>query len=260
MRGVLIVLEIENRILINRYDQQKFPFEEIFSDHCGAIFGTTEVEKLHQYIPDDLKPGRILQVGEDQATYGHNLLYQIDPAYQNKAKVPKKVCDRGFIKLYQQFITFLEANIFGENLVYQKLPTLRIHLPHNLSVGEYHRDRNYNHPLEEINIWVPITKAKGTATIQMESAYKLQDFHPVEAEYGEYVIFDSALMHGNEVNIEDYTRVSFDFRVIPLSKYRGTDSASINQNMKFHIGDYYSFNGSTVPNSIEEKLNSSIFI
>lgn len=236
------MLAVTNQITINRYDVEQFNFYGIFSQHCRDKFGTPIVDKLHDYIPNHLKPNRVLKVGEDQSTYAHGILYQIDPAYQIKAKTPQQVENRGFIELYQEFVKFLEREVFHEQLVYQTLPTLRIHFPNNLSVGEYHRDRNYNHPLEEVNIWVPLTQATGTATIQMESSYDAKDFRPVEAEYGQYVIFDSGLMHGNEVNVEGYSRVSFDFRVIPISMYKEQSGASINQKMRFQIGDYYSFN------------------
>lgn len=235
------MLELDNKIIISKYEANVFCFYEIFAEHCLAELNCADPHRLHEYIPNDLKPNKILLVGEDQATYAHSVLYKIDPGYQKNQEVNKNVKDRNFIKTYESFIGFLEANVFGEKLVYQKLPTLRIHLPNNLSVGEYHRDRDYNHPLEEVNIWVPITKAKGTATIHMESSYDAGDFYPIEVEYGQYLIFDSALKHGNEVNIEGYTRISFDFRVIPLSKYKDSDLSSINQKMKFTVGDYYSY-------------------
>ncbi len=235
------MLAIENQICIRSYDSQKFAFYEMFSEHCLEKINCQAPHQLHEYIPDKLKPNKLLKVGEDQATYAHSLLYQIDPRYQKNPDLKNQVKDRGFIKIYQDFISFLEESFFGEKLVYQKLPTLRIHLPNNLSVGEYHRDSDYNHPMEEINIWIPITTAKKTATIHMESSFDREDFHPIELEYGQYLIFDSALKHGNEVNTEGYTRVSFDFRVIPLSKYKQHEGVSINQNMKFSIGDYYDF-------------------
>ncbi|MCC5603684.1 hypothetical protein [Nostoc favosum] len=234
-------MNIENQIIIGKYDTNIFPFAEIFAEHCSETLNCSEHYKLHEYIADNLKPNKILRVGEDQATYAHSVLYKIDPRYQKDPEIKSKVKDRAFIKTYERFIGFLEASVFFEKLVYQKLPTLRIHLPNNLSVGEYHRDRDYNHPIEEINIWVPVTKAKGSATIQMESSYDAGDFHPIEVEYGEYLIFDSGLKHGNEVNIEGYTRISFDFRVIPISNYKVSDLSSINQKMKFAVGDYYSY-------------------
>lgn len=235
------MLAIENKICIRNFDSQKFSFYEIFSEHCLEIMDCPSPHLIHEYIPDELKPDKILKVGEDQATYAHSLLYQIDPRYQKNHVLKNQVKDRGFIQIYRDFINFLEESIFHEKLVYQKLPTLRIHLPDNLSVGAYHRDSDYNHPREEINVWVPITTAQRTATIHMESSFDKEDYHPIELEYGQYLIFDSALKHGNEVNVEGYTRVSFDFRVIPLSNYKNHEETSINQKMKFSLGDYYEF-------------------
>ena len=46
-------------------------------------------------------------------------------------------------------------------------------------------------------------------------------------------------MHGNKQNTTQNTRVSVDFRVIPLSKYNEEDGSAIYTKMKFQIGDYY---------------------
>ena len=57
------------------------------------------------------------------------------------------------------------------------------------------------------------------------------------------LIFDSGLKHGNKINLENKTRLSFDFRVIPLSKWNPSKnskiSKSLNQKLKFSLGDYY---------------------
>ena len=66
----------------------------------------------------------------------------------------------GSVKLLANELTtfttknFQQQNIVGTKLIYQRKPTLRIHLPENKSVGGFHRDRDYNHPIEEINIWL----------------------------------------------------------------------------------------------------------
>jgi hypothetical protein len=45
--------------------------------------------------------------------------------------------------------------------------------------------------------------------------------------------------HGNVVNDTESTRVSFDFRVIPLSRYRTNDLKTINTGMRLVIGEYF---------------------
>jgi hypothetical protein len=230
--------DIQNQILIKNYDQRAFPFHKLFSDFCSELFGSGELEQFHQFIPN---PPELVRVGSDQNTFGHDVLYKIDPRFRPTGlTLQYKVRDRGFIATYQQFIAFLESEIFSERLAFQTLPTLRIQLPNNLSVGAYHRDRDYNHPIEEVNLWVPVTRAVGTATIQIEPIYGRGNHRPVEAALGQFVIFDSALEHGNEINREGYTRVSFDFRVIPLSRYQESAKTSFNEQRKFRIGDYYS--------------------
>ena len=121
--------------------------------------------------------------------------------------------------------------------MFQRKPTLRIHLPNNKAVGEFHKDREYNHPIEEINIWVPITSAFNTNTLWLESAFDKEDYSPMNMNFGQGLIFDSGLSHGSVVNVENLTRLSFDFRIIPLSKWKVIKSrkpkSSIDQNIKF---------------------------
>ncbi len=57
--------------------------------------------------------------------------------------------------------------------------------------------------------------------------------------YGEFLIFDSALMHGNVKNIENRTRISFDFRVIPKRLFTRSQKTSLNQKIKFDLDHYY---------------------
>lgn len=54
------------------------------------------------------------------------------------------------------------------------------------------------------------------------------------------VIFDGSFMHGNVINETEFTRVSFDFRVVPLSQYKWNDSKSVNEGRKLDIGEYFS--------------------
>ena len=62
----------------------------------------------------------------------------------------------------------------------------------------------------------------------------------MRAEYGECVEWNaSKLTHGNKQNLTSLTRVSFDFRVIPISRYRESDHLTINTKIPFGIGGYY---------------------
>ena len=65
-------------------------------------------------------------------------------------------------------------------------------------------------------------------------------YTPLELEYGEAALLDTRNMqHGNMINKEKYARVSFDGRVIPLSKYRPSHKESIAYGLQFKRGSYY---------------------
>lgn len=221
------------------FNTEKFPFKRIVLDHINNHTSCTILENLHQYISC---PNRILSVCNDQNTEAHDLLYKLDLSYskQNSVSFDKKKVGV-FLQTYYNFIEYLESDVFHQKLIYQKLPTLRVHFPNNLSVGEYHRDSDYNHPKEEINIWLPLTSAYNTATLNIEKTYLSENYFPVELEYGQFFIFNSKLKHGNEINQENYTRISFDFRVIPKSQFKKEfeNQKSISQKLKFGIDGYY---------------------
>ena len=222
---------------IKSFDTNKFPFINFFKDHLKKI-NVKNLENLHNEISEDYLNSEIVSVENDQYQKIYSYLYTIDPYYSLKDKNEPGE----FIKCYKNFVNFLSKDLFNEKLIYQSKPTLRVHYPNNLAVGGFHRDSDYNHPLEEINIWVPITTAMDTASIWIESSYDKKDFSPNNLKFGECLIFDSSLMHGNKENKEKYTRISFDFRVIPISKWNNEaeEKASLANQIKFKIGDYYS--------------------
>ena len=181
----------------------------------------------------------VVTMEEDQSLPIYEILYNMWDSYDFINKSPSD----HFLSIYEQFIHYLSDEIFNEKLVYQKKPTFRVHFPGNKAVGEFHRDRDYNHPVEEINIWIPITSAFNTNTIWIESEFDKEDYSPENLIEGEGLIFDSALKHGNKINKENSTRLSFDFRVIPKSKWSAKklhkEKSSVKQNLEFKIDGYY---------------------
>jgi len=214
----------KNSATIHRYDTREFPFHSLVDQHFRNRLNVGS-ENLHTLEDPSLRPLGVVRPGEDNNTPLHEILYTIFGS-------------EGFLPLYRKFVHRLQF-VIGEELIFQKKPTFRIHLPGNLSVGNYHRDRDYSHSIEEINVWVPVTNARRTATIWIESEYEKADFRPKELNIGEFLIFDSALKHGNEINREGYTRVSFDFRVIPKNLYSDSEQTTANRGHKLLIGDYY---------------------
>ena len=205
---------------IVEYDISLFPFRTLIED----LLGEKDLELIHERynIP--------LVVREnDQKTDYHKIFY--------------KNCDlnNSFDELYKKFVKEYVSPMFeDDNIVYQKRPTFRIHLNNNKAVGEFHRDSDYNHPLEEINIFIPMTESRDANTIWVEKFIDSEDFEPINLKYGQAFVFNGGLLtHGNKVNTTNQTRVSFDFRVIRSNDYKNGFHSSINSNQKFEIGSYY---------------------
>jgi len=145
--------------------------------------------------------------------------------------------------MYDRFVEEEIRPDFGEDFIYQSLPSFRIHLPNDRAIHKWHydSDEDHMHPHWEINIQVPLTGVFGTNATWLESVPGLGDFHPVEMKYGQYTIFDgNRCKHGNQINTTGVCRVGFDFRVLPISRY---DPKELNETAttgrKFIIGDYY---------------------
>ena len=169
----------------------------------------------------------------DQSTVWHKCFYD---------RIRK---DNRFEHEYMSFLSQYIKPRFNEKIVYQKIPTLRVHLPGNISVGEFHKDKHYRdekwaEKVQELNYFMPLTKAYGTNTIWAETEEDLGDFQEIRANYGECVEWSATkLTHGNKQNITRNTRVSFDFRVIPKSRYVESGYLTINTKIPFGIGGYY---------------------
>jgi len=184
------------------YSTQSFPFRELF---C-RLQQQFDLENVHLL-------GGFENVGDT-------------PGNDNNSKWHNQFYDRmrgsDFMACYYEFMRIVIRRLFDEPLVYQQYPTLRYQIPYGKGVAAYHVDSDYNHPIEEHNIWLPITNlAVGSRSIWIESEPGLGDYAPMMVSYGEFITFDGGkLSHGNEVNKTDITRVSIDMRVIPLSKWK----------------------------------------
>lgn len=95
---------------------------------------------------------------------------------------------------------------------HQSPPMFRIHFHESPPSSTWHRDGDYGMPAGRLNLWLPLTKVWGNNSLWIRDP----DARPIELEYGEAVIFDSAtLVHGSMHNNTGYTRVSLDSRFDP---------------------------------------------
>lgn len=209
---------IETKLIetIIDYDLNEFPFPEIVRNHLNV----EKLDELHL-----IEKHEVLTREKDQSTGFHSRYYEIGDEFYGP---------------YIQFLKQVIRPIIGEQLVYQKIPTFRVQLAENVAVGDFHRDREYAHHREEINFLVALTDAWDTNTIWIESEEGKEDYHPINLKVGQVAMFDGAnLKHGNKINDTGKTRVSVDFRVIPLSQYKETEGSSINMATPMTIGGYF---------------------
>jgi hypothetical protein len=196
------------------YNLASFPFRGFVERALGA----SELERLHE---DHVYPH--FERSTDQGTELHRSFYEMattSPSWQ---------------RMYVRFVANI-ANVFGEDIVYQRVPTVRFAFPGNVGVGEFHKDSDYNHSEHEASVWVPMTAARDTSAVWCETYPGSEDYKPLNCTYGKALIFDAAnLRHGNKDNETGDTRVSFDFRVIPASAYVDGDGSTINTNLPFRL-------------------------
>jgi|TARA_R110000744_G_C19328624_1_gene558321 hypothetical protein len=207
------------------YDILEYPFEDIVSDWLE----TDDLSKLHEF-----KQYKLFKRINDQSSMWHKMFY-------NQIRI-----DSRFNDIYMRFLTeYIKPKFNNDDIAYQKIPTFRVHLLGNISVGEFHKDKYYRDEswakkVQELNYFLPLTRAYGTNTIWTETEEDLGDYKEIRADYGECVEWSASnLTHGNKINRTSQTRVSIDFRVIPMSRYVGSDHLTINVNMPFKVGGYY---------------------
>jgi hypothetical protein len=205
------------------YDLEKYNFPTLVKNHLHI----DKLEDIH--ILSKQKIDIPENPSQDQQTIFHKLFYSI---YENDSKI---------LELYQEFVQKeICKRLERTDIIYQSRPTFRVHAPGGIAVAKWHKDKEYNHSINEINIFLPLTKAFDNNTIWSESIEDLGDYAPMNADVGEYYIWDGAnLSHGNKTNDTTRSRVSLDFRIIFKDKfnYSGT---SVTTKVPMKIGYYWS--------------------
>ena len=119
-----------------------------------------------------------------------------------------------------------------------------------------HCDGDYNHPPTEMNYMLSVTGQWDTNSCYTESEPNKGDFHPIVMKYGEVCRFyGNRCRHYNMKNRTSHTRISFDFRIIPASKYEENEATAVHSGRKFVVGGYYMrMKKSTNPSSFSTGL------
>ena len=190
------------------------------------------LDHLHKKLIDNKK----LIYGTDQATLFHKSVYStfdLPNFYSTKFWLHyKKLCLEIVDKLKN------ETDYYGEWSI-QRYPTFRFHFPNNLSVFEFHRDSDYEHPLGEINCFYAITECKNSSALHIEKNLGFEDYVPLNLKSGEYAILNTSIYkHGDFVNETNKTRVSMDFRFIP-DIYLNNTKVSKTNSIKLNSDEYF---------------------
>lgn len=213
-----------HRYKTHLYNTQEFDFVKILCD----LFTTNDLSSLH--LLSEEQYDELFEVGKDSITIFHTKFYD-----KLRAGWPEMQ------EMYKKFISEFVSLHFTEDFLYQSFPTFRVHLPNNIAVGAFHNDAQFHHPEGEINFIIPITHSDDMASIWVESEPGKKDFKAMRMEVGSLIEFDgNRLTHGNYQNTTDHTRVSMDFRILAVSKYKESEAQeSMTTNTKFEEGKYY---------------------
>lgn len=211
------------------YDSNVYQFKEIIS----RIFECADLSKIHKKFEiDEISKKSIIDTHKFQQSEYHQIYYK------NFSQIKP---------LYEKFILeVIKKEYDGQNLIYQSIPTFRLHFPNGLSVGMFHKDKDlrdeeWHESIKEDNYYLPFTNSYGTNTIWYETQEDKGDFVPMECNYGQVVKWDGTnLTHGNKINTTEDTRISIDFRVATEENFKNSIKKSKNEKTFFVLGGYYS--------------------
>jgi len=208
-----------------KYDIKKYKFIEYVETLFKSKLNNLHNIQQHKYEV-------FTQVGNDSNTEFHNQFYKrLDEGWEIQDEYDK------FIN--NEILPFLGLN----EAIVQKFPTFRVMLPNNVAIVINHHDSDdlHKHPIGEINFIMGLTNMYDTNTVNVEIMPRLNKYEKILLNAGETICFNGNLCnHHNEINKTGETRVSFDFRILPLNYYEENyNKYSASTNTKYIEGGYY---------------------
>lgn len=203
------------------YDTNTYDFKAAL---C-KIFDIDDVDYLHCHELAKARP-----LTHDSSSPLHSVFYS-----RNSQLILKEV--------YFGFLSQIVYPLLEQPFYYQAIPCIRIGMPGRRWLDRYHKDSEYNHPIQELNINLPISVPCRASCLRIELTPGKQDFVYLDGAYGRFTFIDHInCMHGSDVNSSSKSFLSLDFRLIPesLSKEAFSDSSSVNKLSKMRPGSYFS--------------------
>lgn len=228
----------------------KNPFPEIIQNIFKANYECDiSLNKIHALLETDL-------VSEEQKLYHKQLHSWKNDRNSIFVKDFHEYVDThpSFNQVYHNFIKEYIKPLFPSenNLVVQKTPNIRYSLPDNAAIGYdindpkdivgLHCDSDFGHSENEMNFIIPITDMYGTNSIYFEprigsktSSIEFQNLVLSTDQF--FQAYFNKIKHCNRINDTNDTRISFDIRVIPYTKYM--ENLAFFRGTKFELGKYY---------------------
>ena len=155
-----------------------------------------------------------------------------------------------YIRFINDYIKPAFSN--GEPIIIQKTPNLRISFPNSTAIGTHekdtddtigiHKDSDFGHHPDEINIIIPITSMFDTNSIYYEptenSNLSTNHYINLKLDTGSFFVGRfNKLLHFNRINKTGVTRISLDFRIMLYDNYMKNIKSF--KNTKFELGKYF---------------------
>lgn len=199
-----------------------------FRSNLRDCFQVENLDQLHN-IGEDVQFDTF---GSDTDTWYHKQFYSYVSSY-NGAHMKQK---------YFQLVREVILPYLGINqALVQTFPSFRIQLPEKRAVAHPHTDYELNHPYGEINFTYAFTDMYETNTIVIETSPGNNQYKRIILDENNIMSFNgNQCRHYNDINKTGKTRVSMDFRVLPLN-YFNPDNVknSYSSSRKFSDGGYY---------------------
>lgn len=214
-------------MIVRYYDTAKYPF----ISEISGFFKVSSLDRIH-IDRKDLLPEAKLNFNTESITDFHSIYY-----------TKQREGWQSLEEAYMDFISDVIEPIIGEPIICQDMPTFRVHLPGEKAIHKWHydSDEDHRHPEGEINFQIALTAMTKENATWCETSPGTEDFFPMVLMPGQFLQFNgNKCRHGNKENTSNLSRVSLDFRVIPLSVYdEHSAQSSVNANKKFVVGGYY---------------------
>jgi hypothetical protein len=233
------------------YKIENNPFIPLLEDYFKTEYNYTgsldELHKILENLPTEKKQQcvKIFTIGKDdrQNIFIKNFHRFVDTSTM-------------FETVYHTFVRKYIFPLFPEErqLVIQKTPNIRFSFPESAAIGKHekedkkngiighHCDSDFGHHATEMNFIIPITKMFATNSVYYEpypdSDVAITSYENLVLKPEEFFkAYFNKQRHYNRINQTNKTRISYDLRVIPYTKYM--EHLADFKGTKFELGKYY---------------------